>query len=147
MIDHSNLSPFTLAVLKPELKTAFNNISKLIPIGSLQSQKEISDKLDQYSLDCLMLNYPEEVARLKAVSRPHAAAWLTAPPNRAMGTWMEDIEFIISTKRWLGVKVTPSTDSKCLDCHIQLTPKASHTSHCLRKGDIIIRHNHLSCQY
>jgi len=57
---------------------------------------------------------------------------------------MDDTEFCVSIKRWLGVIVTPSTDSKCLDCHIQLTPKASHTSRCLRKGDIITRHNHLS---
>ena len=39
---------------------------------------------------------------LEAVRRPHAGAWLSAFPCRALGLWMPSQEFIVSAKLRLG---------------------------------------------
>ena len=44
----------------------------------------------------------QERDRLAAVRRPHAGAWLSAFPCRALGLWMPPREFIVSAKLWLG---------------------------------------------
>ena len=45
----------------------------------------------------------QERDRLEAVWRPHAGAWLSAFPCRALGLWMPSREFIVSAKLSLGV--------------------------------------------
>ena len=44
----------------------------------------------------------QERDRLDAVRRPHAGAWLSAFPCRALGLWIPSQEFIVSAKLWLG---------------------------------------------
>jgi len=56
---------------------------------------------------------------------------------------MPDDIFITSVKRWLGDVITDKPNTKCSDCHNPLTPKASHTTRCRSKGDIIVQHNHI----
>jgi len=127
----------TLIDLKPEIDSAVSNIIKTVPVFNLDttpSQK--SDQIDISIKSDLISNYPEQEARLNAVCRPHAAAWILAPPCKTTGTWMEDTVFCMAINRWLGVDVALTKNNKCLDCHTLLTPKASHTTCCLRKGDI-----------
>ena len=45
----------------------------------------------------------QERERLEACRRPHAGAWLSAFPCRALGLWMPPCEFVVSAKLWLGV--------------------------------------------
>ena len=53
--------------------------------------------------DLLSLAAGQERDRLEAVRRPHAGAWLSAFPCRALGLWMPSREFIVSAKLRLGV--------------------------------------------
>jgi len=59
---------------------------------------------------------------------------------------MDNPSFITAIRRWLGDNfITFNSPINCIACHIPISPKASHTTRCLHKGDIIICHNHL-CQ-
>ena len=44
----------------------------------------------------------QERNRLEATRRPHAGAWLSAFPCKALGLWMPSREFVVSAKLWLG---------------------------------------------
>jgi len=124
---------------------AKNQLSAFIPLITLEpvSQHTLSQEIDQFILNKLNLEYPSEQRRLKAVSHPHSSAWISAPPNKAIGTYMSDEIFITSVRRWLGDNFTLKNNIKCSACHESLTPKASHTTRCIFKGDIITRHNHI----
>ena len=41
--------------------------------------------------------------RLEAVSRPHAGAWLSAFPCKALGLWIPQAEFVMGLQLWLGL--------------------------------------------
>ena len=54
----------------------------------------------------------QERDRLEATRRPHAGAWLSAFPCRALGLWMPSREFVVSAKLWLGA--IDNQDTKAL---------------------------------
>ena len=41
--------------------------------------------------------------RLEAESRPHAGAWLSAFPSKALGLWMPQDQFVVNLQLWLGL--------------------------------------------
>ena len=107
------------------------------------TQKEHSKLIDKQLLEKLTAeSSPTDRKRLASVVRPHADAWIQAPPSRGLGLFFTDAEFRTSCFRWLGENITP-TASTCLACNQPNSPQASHTLRCRRNGDMIARHNGL----
>ena len=91
------------------------------PVLSLQYAQNIPNKAQawlQQSVDAWSWGQlharaaGQERDRLDAVHRPHAGAWLSAFPCKALGLWMPSAEFIVCAKLWLGV--VDQQDTKAL---------------------------------
>jgi hypothetical protein len=86
---------------------------------------------------------PSSKARLDAIRRPHANAWLSAPPCQMLNLELSNIEFQTGIFRWLGAPIPQAASSLCAACQSTLTPKAGHTIRCRHRGDIASRHNRI----
>ena len=133
----TELKPFTNVALEELQKSTGSNPSED------KTQKEHSENIDKALHQKLSTeSSPTDLKRLASVVRPHADAWIQAPPSRGLGLFFTDAEFRTACLRWLGENITP-TASTCLACNESNSPKASHTLRCRRNGDIIARHNGL----
>jgi len=124
--------------------TALKSLHPNVSLINTSSQHELSKVIDE---DLLMRIYdlatPSNKARLDAIRRPHANAWLSAPPCQMLNLELPNLEFQTSLFRWLGAPIPQADTSLCAACQTTLTPKAGHTTKCRHKGDIASRHNRI----
>ena len=86
-------------------------------------------------------NHPDR-ARLRAKAAPHAAAWVTAVPSPALGTWLEPEFFRIVIRLWLGIPVCDG-EADCPFCGRHVTDLGLHALQCTAGGSIAQRHDSL----
>jgi len=107
------------------------------------SQKDASTLIDQFSYSTLLkASSKSDSARIKAVSAPHANAWLNAPPIDYLGMAIRHEEYQVAVCRWLGVPLVPD-GTICNACHIPMSPRLSHATKCKVGGHIVTRHHRL----
>ena len=84
--------------------------------GNTLGQRDLSRKVDATTLDNLTAASSDaHKARLRAVSAPHAGAWLQAQPCSALGQRMAHCEFVAALRLWLGCAAS-SRDDWCPKC-------------------------------
>jgi len=76
---------------------------------------------------------------LKLVKREKASSWLAAVPEWEPGLDIENAEWIVAVKRWLGMNIFEG--GRCRLCNAIMTGKVEHASVCNLGGDTIRRHN------
>ena len=74
------------------------------------------------------------------VQLPHAGDWLNGVPSEALGLRLQDREFRVSLRYWLGVPLHSSPYS-CPECHATADEFGDHQVGCGGNGDRIYRHN------
>ena len=80
---------------------------------TLPSQSSLSDNLDNYSFNQIFDSLScAHRARLRSVSSPHAAAWLTVTSSVSLGLHFENDELHTAIKWWLGITPPGMLDSK-----------------------------------
>ena len=126
---------------------SFTSLKALHPnvnFVNTSSQWEISKVIDENTfMKIYDLATPINKARLDAIRRPHANAWLSAPPCQMLNLELPNLEFQTSLFRWLGAPIPQAATSLCAACQITLSPKAGHTTRCRHRGDIASRHNRI----
>ena len=106
-------------------------------------QKFLSAKLDAaVATRLLSISCPIDKARLRAVSAPHASAWLNALPSPSLHQRMSHAEFVASLQLWLGMSPM-SHDTWCPKCDQSLDKRGLHALSCMAGGDAILCHNAL----
>ena len=83
-----------------------------------------------------------EVARMAALSLPHAGDWLNCPPIPALGLHLRAAEFVVATKFRLGMKIFDK-DGACPACLKPSDSLGDHAVMCGTGGERIARHNFL----
>ena len=102
-------------------------------MGAPLGQKELSQRLDKALHDSLLSSSSEALrARLRAVSAPHAGAWLTALPSENLDQRMKHAEFVAAVKLWLCLPFL-HTDCWCPKCDQVLDRLCAHAG---RRGQV-----------
>ena len=66
-------------------------------------QKALQEPLDEKRFETLKTaSAGNDRDRLEAVRRPHASAWITSFPSKALGLKLPPQEFRVSCRSWLG---------------------------------------------
>ena len=73
---------------------------------------------------------------------PHAGDWLKVIPSQALGLHIQDQEFRLRLKYWLGLQMVRD-GSKCPVCQATADPLRDHQVSCGGNGDRIFRHDSL----
>ena len=110
-------------------------------MGAPLGQKELSQRPDKALHDSLLSSSSEALrARLRAVSAPHAGAWLTALPSENLDQRMKHAEFVAAVKLWLGLPFL-HTDCWRPKCDQVLDRLCAHATCCMsgRRGQVAQR--------
>ena len=111
--------------------------------GNTLGQRDLSRKVDATTLDNLTAASSDaHKARLRAVSAPHAGAWLQAQPCSALGQRMAHCEFVAALRLWLGCAAS-SRDDWCPKCDQVMDALGLHAFSCMAGGDAVKLHNAL----
>ena len=121
--------PFAETVREAQSRTG---VYDRVPPDKIRSQGAWSQIIHEDAKNALLENASSnlEKARLRAVSRPGAGAWLQALPSHPLGTALEDNTLRICVGLRLGTPlVSPHTCSQCGD---PVGPRAHHGLSCSR---------------
>lgn len=104
-----------------------------------ESSKEWMALLHNKSATALLASAGDDQnkARLLAVSRPQAGAWLHALPVEALGTWMDDESVRVCTALRLG---SPTGEAHVCACGEPVGPSGRHGLSCKRSAGRLSRH-------
>jgi hypothetical protein len=80
-------------------------------------------------------------ARLMGCSTKYAAAWLSSPPNKQKGQYLDDQSLGLLLKYWMGIPIFAQR-ATC-HCGMTLDMYGDHALHCKNKGNITHRHDHV----
>jgi hypothetical protein len=107
-------------------------------------QCALSNVIDQNQFDHLYVQStsPRSKALLLSSSIPHSGDWLKVIPSPSLGLHMQDLEFRLCLRYWLGVQIFPD-DSTCSICQSVCDSFGDHHVGCGGNGDRILRHNAL----
>ena len=105
-------------------------------------QRPLSLAIDEALHNQLIASAPSIRHRALALSTalPHAGDWLNGVPSEALGLRLQDREFRVSLRYWLGVPLHSSPYS-CPECHATADEFGDHRVGCGGNGDRIYRHN------
>ena len=125
-----------------QIKLALLSNANISWDGVALNQSKRSAALDQVMLAKLVASSSLiDQRRLVAIQRKHANAFLMACPRRFLGCEFTDSQFRVSVQRWLGVPIMSDMSRQCGKCAKLMSPRATHATRCLKKGDITRRHN------
>ena len=107
-------------------------------------QHSLSRAIDAASLDALLASatHPRRKALALSTSIRHAGDWLNVVPSSALGLHLQDREFRLCLKYWLGLQIFEE-DRRCPVCLLVADQFGDHHVGCGGNADRIFRHNSL----
>ena len=111
------------------------------------TQKSLAHRTDLYQLHKLTesLHDPRDRARLAALSRPKALAFLNSVPNRRIGNYLRPEQFVVVMRYVLGepiYNVDTAVAPPCRSCNKPSDIYGHHAYSCSGQGgEVIGRHN------
>ena len=105
-------------------------------------QRAFSISIDDASQCRLLASVPDTRSRALAQSTalPHSGDWLNVVPSPTLGLHLQDKEFRLCLKYWLGLPLYADY-SICSECLRPADPFGDHQVGCGGNGDRIHRHN------
>jgi hypothetical protein len=145
-------APNEIVSFQSEIEDVYTSLSPfkehLPPLNNLffsaKIQSILSSAIDKAKFENLFNSKDLSVrdkARLMGCSTKFASSWMTCPPNKKKGNFLDNQSLSLLLKYWFGLPIF-ARNSKC-HCGALLDKFGDHAIHCKKKGKIIKRHDHV----